>query len=133
MYWAQFFAVKQRWSAQNKTKEGVVALPSGLQYKIIKEGAGKNPDSEDQVVVHYKGTLLDGTEFDSSYKRNKPASFKLNQVIKGWTEGVGLMKEGSKWEFYIPSSLAYGPNGAGGMIGPNQALIFEVELIRVNK
>ena len=89
------------------------------------------PKGEDKVTVHYRGTLIDGTEFDSSYKRNEPAQFKINQVIKGWTEGLQLMKEGSKWELYIPSSLAYGQNGAGGLIGPNQALIFEVELIRV--
>tara|TARA_B100000427_G_scaffold79502_1_gene64836 strand:- start:434 stop:1120 length:687 start_codon:yes stop_codon:yes gene_type:complete len=119
--------------SQNKTKEGVKELKSGLQYKIIKNGNGNIPKEDDNVTVHYRGTLIDGTEFDSSYKRNQPAEFKLNQVIKGWTEGLQLMKEGSKWEFYIPSSLAYGPNGAGGMIGPNQALIFEVELIRVNK
>ncbi len=119
--------------SQNKTKEGVKELKSGLQYKIIKSGNGNMPKEDDNVTVHYRGTLIDGTEFDSSYKRNQPAEFKLNQVIKGWTEGLQLMKEGSKWEFYIPSSLAYGPNGAGGMIGPNQALIFEVELIRVNK
>tara|TARA_Y100000591_G_C21822243_1_gene694349 strand:+ start:809 stop:1495 length:687 start_codon:yes stop_codon:yes gene_type:complete len=119
--------------SQNKTKEGVKELKSGLQYKIIKNGNGNIPKEDDNVTVHYRGTLIDGTEFDSSYKRNQPAEFKLNQVIKGWTEGLQLMKEGSKWEFYIPSSLAYGPNGSGGIIGPNQALIFEVELIRVNK
>ena len=118
---------------QNKTKEGVKELKSGLQYKVIKNGNGNMPKEDDSVTVHYRGTLIDGTEFDSSYKRNQPAEFQLNQVIKGWTEGLQLMKEGSKWEFYIPSALAYGPNGAGGMIGPNQALVFEVELIRVNK
>jgi FKBP-type peptidyl-prolyl cis-trans isomerase len=90
------------------------------------------PKAEDSVTVHYKGTLIDGTEFDSSYKRNEPAEFKLNQVIKGWTEGLQLMKEGSKWELYVPADLAYGANGAGAAIGPNEALIFEVELIKVN-
>ncbi|MBH38467.1 hypothetical protein CL658_05480 [bacterium] len=123
----------EKFLAQNKTKDGIKQLKSGLQYKVIKNGNGKMPKEDDNVTVHYRGTLIDGTEFDSSYKRNEPAEFKLNQVIKGWTEGLQLMKEGSKWEFYIPSALAYGANGAGAMIGPNQALIFEVELIRINK
>jgi FKBP-type peptidyl-prolyl cis-trans isomerase len=117
---------------ENKAKKGVTQLKSGLQYKVIKNGNGKMPKAEDSVTVHYKGTLIDGTEFDSSYKRNEPAEFKLNQVIKGWTEGLQLMKEGSKWELYVPADLAYGANGAGGAIGPNEALIFEVELIKVN-
>tara|TARA_Y100001970_G_scaffold43778_1_gene54620 strand:- start:8399 stop:9085 length:687 start_codon:yes stop_codon:yes gene_type:complete len=121
----------EKFLTSNKSKSGVKELASGLQYKVIKNGNGKMPKGEDKVTVHYRGTLIDGTEFDSSYKRNEPAQFKLNQVIKGWTEGLQLMKEGSKWELYIPSSLAYGQNGAGGLIGPNQALIFEVELIRV--
>ena len=121
----------EKFLTSNKSKSGVKELASGLQYKVIKNGNGKMPKGEDKVTVHYRGTLIDGTEFDSSYKRNEPAQFKINQVIKGWTEGLQLMKEGSKWELYIPSSLAYGQNGAGGLIGPNQALIFEVELIRV--
>tara|TARA_B100000427_G_scaffold312590_1_gene304197 strand:- start:1681 stop:2367 length:687 start_codon:yes stop_codon:yes gene_type:complete len=124
--------ISEKFLTENKSKDGVKELKSGLQYKVIKNGNGKMPKVDDQVTVHYRGTLIDGTEFDSSYQRNEPAQFKLNQVIKGWTEGLQLMKEGSKWELYIPSELAYGPNGAGGMIGPNQALIFEVELIRIN-
>ncbi len=115
--------------AANKEKEGVVALESGLQYKIITAGSGPKPSATDTVTVHYRGRLLDGTEFDSSYSRNQPASFGLNQVIPGWTEGVQLMSEGAKWEFYIPSELAYGPGGSG-QIGPNSTLIFEVELIK---
>ena len=113
----------------NAEKEGVVALPSGLQYKILTAGTGPKPSETDTVTVHYRGRLLDGTEFDSSYSRNQPASFPLNQVIPGWTEGVQLMSEGAKWEFYIPAELAYGPGGSG-KIGPNSTLIFEVELIK---
>jgi FKBP-type peptidyl-prolyl cis-trans isomerase len=116
----------------NASKEGVKTTPSGLQYKIVKEGAGKSPKATDTVLVHYRGTLLDGTEFDSSYKRNEPISFPLNRVIPGWTEGLQLVKEGGKAILYIPSKLAYGPSGTpGGPIGPNETLIFEVELLKV--
>ena len=119
--------------AANAKKAGVKTTPSGLQYLVIKEGGGKQPTATDAVTVHYRGTLINGTEFDSSYKRNQPATFPLNQVIAGWTEGVQLMKEGSNYRFFIPSELGYGPNGAGGLIGPNATLIFEVELISVQK
>ena len=115
----------------NAKKEGVVVLPSGLQYMVLKEGTGKNPGATSQVKCHYAGTLIDGTEFDSSYKRNAPATFGLNQVIKGWTEGVQLMKEGAKYRFFIPYELGYGAQGAGGSIPPYSALIFDVELIEV--
>lgn len=114
----------------NKKKPGVKETASGLQYKVITQGDGAKPEATDKVKVHYKGTLIDGTEFDSSYKRNQPAEFGLNQVIKGWTEGVQLMNVGSKYEFYIPSGLAYGPNGPPS-IGPNQTLIFTVELLDI--
>jgi FKBP-type peptidyl-prolyl cis-trans isomerase FklB len=117
--------------AANKSKEGVVALPSGLQYKVLTEGTGPKPAATDTVVCNYRGTLLDGKEFDSSYKRGQPATFPLNQVIKGWTEGVQLMSVGSKYEFYIPAALAYGARGAGADIGPNSTLIFQVELISI--
>lgn len=116
---------------ENATKEGVKTLPSGLQYKVIKEGTGKSPKATDTVSVHYRGTLINGTEFDSSYKRNAPAEFPVNRVIRGWTEALQLMKEGSKWMLYIPSNLAYGSRGAGGDIGPDETLIFEVELLKV--
>ena len=117
--------------AENGKKEGVKTLPSGLQYRVLKEGDGKHPKKNDQVVVHYKGTLIDGTEFDSSYKRGEPAKFGVTQVIKGWTEALQLMKEGSKWTLYIPWQLAYGEKGSGKLIGPKETLIFEVELIAV--
>lgn len=117
--------------AENAKKTGVVTLPSGLQYKVIKEGTGKSPKLTSTVTMHYAGRLLDGTEFDSSFKRNAPATFAVNQMFKGWTEALMLMKEGSKWELCIPSSLAYGEAGAGGVIPPNSTLIFEVELIVV--
>lgn len=116
---------------ENATKEGVETLPSGLQYKVITAGTGKQPTATDTVLCHYKGTLIDGKEFDSSYSRNKPLEFPVNRVIKGWTEALQLMKEGSKWMLYIPSNLAYGPNGAGGIIGPDETLVFEVELLKV--
>ena len=115
----------------NKSNPGVITLDSGLQYKVIQDGSGNTPSSEDTVVVHYKGTLIDGTEFDSSYSRNEPATFQVTQVIAGWTEALQLMQEGSKWELYIPADLAYGNRGAGGLIGPNEALIFEVELLSI--
>ena len=117
--------------AANKKKDGVITMPSGLQYKVLVAGKGKSPKATDTVTVNYKGTLIDGTEFDSSYKRGKPASFPLNQVIPGWTEAVQLMKEGAKWELYIPSSLAYGERGAGANIGGNATLIFEIELLSI--
>ncbi len=117
--------------AENGKKEGVKTLPSGLQYRVLKEGDGKHPAKADQVVVHYRGTLIDGTEFDSSRKRGEPAKFGVTQVIKGWTEALQLMKEGSKWMLYIPWQLAYGDKGTGKFIGPNETLIFEVELIAV--
>jgi FKBP-type peptidyl-prolyl cis-trans isomerase FklB len=116
--------------AENKKKEGVVTLPSGLQYKVIKEGTGKKPSANDQVVVNYRGTLIDGTEFDSSFKRGEPATFPLNRVIPGWTEALQLMKEGAKWQIFVPATLGYGEQGTG-LIGPNATLIFEVELISV--
>jgi FKBP-type peptidyl-prolyl cis-trans isomerase FklB len=119
--------------AENAKKEGVVPLPSGLQYKIIKEGTGKSPQKSDKVTVNYRGTLLNGTEFDSSYKRGQPATFGVDKVIKGWTEALQLMKEGAQWTLYIPSELAYGERGAGGAIGPSQTLVFDVELISVQE
>jgi len=115
----------------NKKKEGVIALPSGLQYKIITDGKGKQPKSTDAVVAHYRGTLTNGTEFDSSYKRNEPATFPVTGVIKGWQEVLPLMKEGAKWQVYIPAELAYGPRGAGNIIGPNEVLIFDIELLSI--
>jgi len=117
---------------KNKEKEGVITLESGLQYEVLKEGTGENPSAEDTVVVHYRGTLLDGTEFDSSYKGGKPASFKVGRVIRGWTEALQLMKVGAKWKLYIPSKLAYGNSGSGP-IGPNSMLVFEVELLEIEK
>lgn len=113
---------------ENTKKDGVTTTDSGLQYKVITEGSGATPSATSTVEVDYKGTLLDGTEFDSSYARGEPVQFPVNGVIKGWTEALQLMKEGSKWELYIPSDLAYGPGGAGGQIGPNATLVFEVEL-----
>ncbi len=118
--------------AANKAKEGVVTLDSGLQYKVLKAGEGKKPTAADTVVCHYRGTLVDGTEFDSSYNRGKPATFALGRVIKGWNEALQLMPAGSKWQIVVPSSLAYGGKGAGGKIGPNATLVFEVELLSVS-
>lgn len=118
--------------AQNKNAEGVQVTPSGLQYKVIKEGAGKSPKATDNVTVHYTGKLIDGTVFDSSVERGSPATFGVSQVIAGWTEALQLMKEGGKMMLYIPYDLAYGERGAGGQIPPYAALIFEVELLKVN-
>jgi FKBP-type peptidyl-prolyl cis-trans isomerase len=119
--------------AANKAKEGVTVLPDGLQYRILQAGTGPKPTAVDTVVCNYKGTLLDGTEFDSSYKRGQPATFPVGQVIKGWTEVLQLMPVGSKWEVFIPSDLAYGPQGPrqGGPIGPNATLVFEIELMSI--
>jgi FKBP-type peptidyl-prolyl cis-trans isomerase FklB len=119
--------------AENGKKEGVKTLPSGLGYKVLTEGSGKMPKAEDTVTVHYKGTLIDGKEFDSSYKRGQPATFKVKGVIKGWTEALQLMKEGSKWQLFIPPELGYGERGMGMQIPPNSALIFEVELISIKE
>jgi FKBP-type peptidyl-prolyl cis-trans isomerase FkpA len=121
----------ERFLKENATKPGVSTTASGLQFKVLKEGTGKSPKATDVVVVNYRGTLINGKEFDSSYKSGKPIEFPLNRVIPGWTEGVQLMKEGAKYEFFIPPSLAYGSRGAGGVIGPNETLIFEVELLKV--
>lgn len=117
--------------AANKTKEGVVTLESGLQYKILKAGDGKKPTADDTVVCHYRGTFVDGTEFESSIKRNQPATFPVKGVIKGWTEALQLMPVGSKWQLFVPYNLAYGENGRPPVIGPNALLIFEVELISI--
>lgn len=117
--------------AENKSKQGVVELPSGLQYKVIKEGNGPKPTASETVVINYKGTLIDGTEFDSSYKRGQPASFPVSGVIPGFTEALQLMKVGSKYEIYIPSNLAYGETGAGDVIPPHATLIFEIELLSI--
>ena len=124
-------AAGEAFLAENGKKDGVVTLPSGLQYQVLKEGDGKKPSATDQVVCHYEGTLIDGTVFDSSYQRNQPATFGLNQVIAGWTEGVQLMQEGAKYRFFIPYNLAYGERGAGAQIPPFAALVFDVELIEV--
>lgn len=124
-------AAGESFLADNAKKEGVVVLPSGLQYQVLKEGNGKKPSATDQVKCHYEGTLIDGTIFDSSYQRNEPATFGLNQVIAGWTEGVQLMSEGAKYRFFIPYNLAYGERGAGAQIPPFAALVFDVELLKV--
>jgi FKBP-type peptidyl-prolyl cis-trans isomerase FklB len=121
----------EKFLTENKKKDGVKTTASGLQYKVLKEGSGAAPKETDTVVTNYKGTLLDGTEFDSSYKRNEPASFPVNRVIKGWTEALQLMKPGAKYQLFIPSALAYGERGAGQLIGPNATLIFEVELLSI--
>ena len=118
--------------AENKSKEGVKTTDSGLQYKVIKAGTGKSPSATDEVEVHYEGRLVNGKVFDSSIQRGKSISFGVNKVIKGWTEALQLMKEGARWQVYIPSKLAYGEKGAGGAIGPNETLIFDVQLIKIN-
>jgi FKBP-type peptidyl-prolyl cis-trans isomerase FklB len=128
---AENIAKGKNFLAENAKREGVVTLASGLQYEVIKEGNGKKPSATDKVKCHYEGTLIDGTLFDSSIKRGEPAVFGLNQVIKGWTEALQLMTEGSKWRLYLPSELAYGAQGAGEMIPPHSTLIFDVELIQV--
>lgn len=117
--------------AENAKKDGVVTLPSGLQYKILTNGSGKTPTPTDTVTVNYRGTLIDGREFDSSYKRGEPATFSVNGVIPGWTEALQLMKAGAKWQLFIPAELAYGERGAGQAIGPNATLLFDVELISI--
>ncbi|BBL56561.1 hypothetical protein MKFW12EY_01740 [Methylomonas koyamae] len=125
-------AAGEKYLADNAKNAGVTTTASGLQYQVFTEGTGASPKASDNVTVHYKGTTIDGKEFDSSYSRGAPATFPLNRVIPGWTEGVQLMKEGAKYRFFIPSNLAYGERGAGRDIGPNAALIFDVELIKVN-
>ena len=119
--------------AANAEKDGVVVLDSGLQYKVLEAGEGAKPAADDTVEVHYRGTLIDGTEFDSSYARGESITFPVGGVIAGWTEALQLMPVGSKWELYIPSDLAYGPGGTQGVIGPNQALVFEVELLGIEE
>lgn len=127
----QNLAAGQQFLKENSKKEGVITTESGLQYEVIKEGSGKKPTLNDTVVTHYTGTLLNGKVFDSSYKRNEPATFPVNGVIKGWTEALQMMKPGSKWKLYVPSNLAYGERGAGNVIGPNATLIFEIELLDI--
>ena len=123
-------AAGEKFLAENKTKDGVKTTPSGLQYKVITQGTGAIPADSSKVKVNYKGTLIDGTEFDSSYKRNEPATFRANQVIKGWTEALTMMPVGSKWELYIPQELAYGARESG-QIKPFSTLVFEVELVEI--
>jgi FKBP-type peptidyl-prolyl cis-trans isomerase FklB len=119
--------------AANKKKKGIVTLPSGLQYQVQTKGTGPVPQATDTVTTHYRGTLIDGTEFDSSIARGEPATFPVNGVIKGWQEALQLMKVGSKWRVFVPAELAYGERGAGGVIGPNATLIFDVELLSIGK
>lgn len=121
----------RKFLAENKKKQGVVELPSGLQFTVLTEGEGEVPTINDQVKCHYHGTLIDGTVFDSSVERGQPAVFPVNGVIQGWVEALQLMSTGSKWRLFIPSELAYGNNGAGGIIGPNSTLIFDVELLKI--
>jgi len=125
-------AQEEKFLVENKEKPGVKTLPSGLQYKVLKEGSGASPTLYDTVTVNYRGTLLNGTEFDSSYKRNKPSTFPVNGVIPGWSEALQLMSPGAKWQFFIPSRLAYGETGVDGLIPPNATLIFEVELVSIS-
>lgn len=121
----------QQFLANNAKQEGVTQLPSGLQYRILKEGDGATPTADSTVQTHYRGTLIDGTEFDSSYRRGEPATFGVGQVIAGWTEALQLMQVGDKWQIFVPANLAYGERGAGGTIGPNATLIFEIELLGI--
>ena len=121
----------EKFLAENRNNDGVIVLASGLQYKIIKNGEGKKPLIDSRVIVHYRGTLIDGTEFDSSYARGEPIELGLNQVIKGWQETLQLMSVGSKWQVFVPSELAYGERGAGRAIGPNSTLIFDIELLSI--
>ncbi|MGL4514794.1 MAG: FKBP-type peptidyl-prolyl cis-trans isomerase [Lacipirellulaceae bacterium] len=121
----------EKFLAENATKEGVLVTPSGLQYRVIQEGAGAAPGPRDTVRCHYEGTLIDGKVFDSSYKRGEPAEFPVNRVIAGWTEALQMMKPGAKWEVFLPTKIAYGERGAPGAIGPNEALVFTIELIAV--
>lgn len=121
----------EKFLAANREREGVQELPSGLQYEVMQEGTGNTPKTDDMVEVHYRGTLLDGTEFDSSYSRGKPTTLPLSGVIKGWQEALQHMREGAKWKLFIPPELAYGERGAGKNIGPNQTLVFEVELLSI--
>lgn len=130
---AEMKAAGEKFLAENLKNENVKSTPSGLQYIVEKEGEGEHPTAESEVTVHYTGKLLDGTVFDSSVSRGEPATFPLNRVIPGWTEGVQLMKEGAKYTFFIPSDLAYGPQGVPNAIPPHSTLIFEVELIKINK
>jgi FKBP-type peptidyl-prolyl cis-trans isomerase FklB len=125
-------AASKAFLEENKKKEGVKTLPSGLQYKVITEGKGEKPKATDTVSVHYRGTLINGAEFDSSYKSGNPVTFQVGNVIKGWQEALPLMPAGSKWQVFIPPDLAYGDQGAGGAIGPNEALLFDIELLAVN-
>ncbi len=124
--------IGQEFLVANKAKPGITELASGLQYKVVTEGKGAKPKATDKVEVHYRGTLIDGTEFDSSYSRGAPASFPVNGVIQGWQEALQLMAEGSKWQIFVPSELAYGARGAGAQIGPHSTLIFDVELLKIN-
>jgi len=130
---ADALAAGNKFLSDNSKKPGIKTTASGLQYEVLREGSGPHPLATDQVTVNYRGTLINGTEFDSSYARHQPATFPLNGVIPGWTEGLQLMTPGSKYRFYIPSQLGYGAQGAGGSIGPNEALIFDVELLSINK
>jgi FKBP-type peptidyl-prolyl cis-trans isomerase FklB len=123
----------EKFLAENGKKPGVTTLPSGLQYKVLRPGKGRKPQPQDIVKVHYRGTLINGTEFDSSIRRGQPARLAVNRIIPGWTEALQLMEEGAKWQIFIPSNLAYGERGAGGSIGPNATLIFEVELLEIEK
>ncbi len=125
-------AAGQQFLAENAQRPGVVTLPSGLQYEVLQEGTGTSPSDSDKVTVHYEGTLLDGTVFDSSVQRGQPATFGVTQVIQGWVEALQLMTEGAKWKLFIPHNLAYGERGAGPKIGPYSTLIFEVELLKIN-
>jgi len=123
----------EEYLAKNKKNKGIIELPNGLQYKIITAGKGDKPKATDTIIAHYKGALIDGKEFDSSYSRGQPATFAVNQVIKGWQEIIPMMPTGSKWQVFIPSDLAYGVRGAGANIGPNETLVFDIELLEIKK